>query len=111
MSTTPEPDTEQTSSEPVDALVTGVKPRLRGWLHLAMFPLAVIGGLMLVLVSEAGAARTASVVFTVSAALLFGVSAVYHRGTWGPRMSALLQRFDHSNIYLIIAGKIGRAHV
>ncbi|WP_141821813.1 PAQR family membrane homeostasis protein TrhA [Humibacillus xanthopallidus] len=85
-------------------LVTAVKPRLRGWLHLAMFPVAVIGGLVLVLLSEPGTVRTASIVFTVSAALLFGVSAVYHRGTWGPRASTLLKRMDHSNIYLIIAG-------
>lgn len=89
---------------PVAELVAAVKPRLRGWLHLGMFPVAVIGGLVLVLLSEPGAVRTASVVFTVTAGLLFGVSAVYHRGTWGPRAGALLKRLDHSNIYLIIAG-------
>ncbi len=88
----------------VAELVAAVKPRLRGWLHLGMFPVALIGGITLVLISEPGAVRTAAAVFTVSAALLFGVSAVYHRGTWGPRMSAVLKRFDHSNIYLIIAG-------
>src|SRR3954453_15213790 len=101
---TPEPSTEETSSTPVADLVAAVKPRLRGWLHLGMFPVALLGGLVLVLVSPPGAVRTASLVFTVSAALLFGVSAVYHRGTWGPKMSGLLKRFDHSNIYLIIAG-------
>lgn len=85
-------------------LMTSVKPRLRGWLHLGMFPVALVGGLVLVLLAEPGAVRTASVIFTVTAALLFGVSAVYHRGTWGPRMHALLKRLDHSNIYLIIAG-------
>jgi hemolysin III len=89
---------------PVAELVAAVKPRLRGWLHLGMFPVAVIGGLVLVLLSEPGAVRTASVVFTVTAGLLFGVSAVYHRGTWGPQAGALLKRLDHSNIYLIIAG-------
>jgi hemolysin III len=40
----------------------------------------------------------------MTAVLLFGVSAIYHRGTWGPRMGAFLKRFDHSNIFLIIAG-------
>lgn len=96
----------QTEGSPsaVAELVAAVKPRLRGWLHAAMFPVALIGGLVLVLVSDPGTVRTASLVFTISAALLFGVSAVYHRGTWGPRGSALLKRFDHSNIYLIIAG-------
>jgi hemolysin III len=85
-------------------LATSVKPRLRGWLHLAMFPIALVGGLVLVLLAEPGPIRTASIIFTITATLLFGVSAVYHRGTWGPRMHALLKRLDHSNIYLIIAG-------
>ena len=89
---------------PVAGLVASVKPRLRGWLHLGMFPVALLGGLVLVVVSDPGAVRTASIVFTVSAALLFGVSAVYHRGTWGPKATGLLKRMDHSNIYLIIAG-------
>ncbi|HET7400031.1 MAG TPA: hemolysin III family protein [Intrasporangium sp.] len=94
----------ETPSAAMHEVAAAVKPRLRGWLHLGMFPLAAIGGLVLVLLSDPGAVRTASIVFTVTASLLFGVSAIYHRGTWGPRMHALLKRFDHSNIYLIIAG-------
>jgi hemolysin III len=96
-----------TQEGPVGAvadLVASVKPRLRGWLHLGMFPVALLGGLVLVVVSEPGPVRTASAIFTATAALLFGVSAVYHRGTWGPRTHGVLKRLDHSNIYLIIAG-------
>ncbi|WP_347355040.1 hemolysin III family protein [Intrasporangium sp.] len=85
-------------------LVATVKPRLRGWLHLGMFPCALVGGLVLTFVAPPGAVRTAAVVFAVTATLLFGVSAVYHRGTWGPRMTGVLKRLDHSNIYLVIAG-------
>ncbi len=97
---------EQNTERPatVKDLVATVKPRLRGWLHLAMFPLALAGGLVLTLLARPGTVRTAALVFTITAVLLFGVSAVYHRGTWGPRMSGLLKRLDHSNIYLIIAG-------
>jgi hemolysin III len=43
-------------------------------------------------------------VYALSACLLFGTSAVYHRGTWGPRGEAVLRRLDHANIFLIIAG-------
>jgi hemolysin III len=100
----PEPGGSPAGAGPVAELVAVVKPKLRGWLHLVMFPVAVIGGLVLIALSDPGAVRTASIVFTISAALLFGVSAVYHRGTWGPRASTLLKRMDHSNIYLIIAG-------
>lgn len=85
-------------------LIAAVKPLLRGWLHLGMFPVVVLAGVVLILVSDPGAVRTSCAVFTASAALLFGVSAVYHRGTWGPKAATLLKRFDHSNIYLIIAG-------
>ena len=35
--------------------------------------------------------------------MLFGTSAVYHRGNWSPRVFSLLQRLDHSNIFIFIA--------
>ena len=35
---------------------------------------------------------------------LFGVSALYHRGNWGPVASRMLQRADHLMIFLLIAG-------
>jgi hemolysin III len=43
-------------------------------------------------------------VFTASALLLFGVSAIYHRGTWSPRLHHFWKRFDHANIFVLIAG-------
>lgn len=88
----------------VDAVLGLVKPRLRGWLHLGMVPLAFLAGLTLVVLSSSLAARVAAAVFTVTAVLLFATSAIYHRGTWGPRMTGFLKRLDHSNIFLIIAG-------
>jgi hemolysin III len=90
--------------ERVDAVFAAVKPHLRGWLHLAMAPLALLAGLALVVMSDHFWARISAAVFTVTAVLLFGVSAIYHRGTWGPKMGGFLKRFDHSNIFLIIAG-------
>lgn len=45
-----------------------------------------------------------SVVFVSSALLTFGVSAIYHLGTWEPAIWALLRRLDHSNIFILIAG-------
>jgi hemolysin III len=43
-------------------------------------------------------------VYAVCSVLLFTVSAVYHRGRWSPRVDAVLRRFDHANIFLLIAG-------
>ncbi|WP_329353014.1 hemolysin III family protein [Streptomyces sp. NBC_01261] len=88
----------------VKRTAAALKPRLRGWLHAGVFPLALVGGIVLIAVSRTGAAVTACAVYAVSACLLFGTSAVYHRGTWGPRGEAILRRLDHANIFLIIAG-------
>ena len=87
-----------------ERILPPVKPHLRGWLHLATFPLAVAAGALLTLLAPAGQHRAAVGVFGASAALLFGVSALYHRRHWGPRAMAVLKRLDHANIFLIIAG-------
>ncbi|MET9591143.1 hemolysin III family protein [Streptomyces sp. NPDC006516] len=81
-----------------------VKPRMRGWLHAGMFPAVVIAGVTLIVLADTTRARVACAVYILTACLLFGVSAVYHRGTWGPRGEAVLRRLDHANIFLIIAG-------
>jgi len=98
------PDGAADSSGPVGELVAAVKPRLRGWLHAGTFPLALAAGIVLSVLAPEGKARVSAVVFAVTAALLFGTSAVYHRGTWSARASGVLKRLDHSNIFLIIAG-------
>ena len=90
--------------EKTAALARVVKPKLRGWLHAGTFPLSVAAGIVLVTLAPTDRARVSTAVFAVSAALLFGVSAIYHRGHWSPRATAVLQRLDHANIFLIIAG-------
>ncbi|WP_137119855.1 PAQR family membrane homeostasis protein TrhA [Segeticoccus rhizosphaerae] len=91
-------------SERLDAVVAAVKPRLRGWIHAGTFPLALAAGIVLVCLAPTTKSRIAAAVFGLTAAMLFGTSAVYHRGTWSPRLQGLLKRLDHSNIFLIIAG-------
>lgn len=81
-----------------------IKPRLRGWLHLAMVPLSLAGAVVLIVLAPTTAGRWAAVVFGASAVLLFGTSAAYHRGRWSLDTAILLKRLDHSNIFLIIAG-------
>jgi hemolysin III len=81
-----------------------VKPRLRGWIHAATAPLALAAFVVLIALSPNAATRIGSSVFAASAVLLFTTSAVYHRGTWSPRMWEFLRRFDHANIFVLIAG-------
>jgi hemolysin III len=88
----------------VESAIQHVKPHLRGWLHAAMTPVAVLSGIVLVLVATTAQAKVSALVFAGTATLLFATSAVYHRGTWSPRAEGFLRRLDHSNIFLIIAG-------
>ena len=88
----------------MDVSVPGVKPRLRGWLHLGLVPLAFVGGVVLIALSPSNATRAGSAVYVASALLLFGVSAAYHRGTWPPETWRVLRRLDHCSIFVLIAG-------
>jgi hemolysin III len=81
-----------------------VKPRLRGWLHAGALPVTLIAGFTLVTLGPTLQARLASAIYAITSALLFGISATYHRSTLGPRLAEVLRRLDHANIYLIIAG-------
>lgn len=80
------------------------KPLLRGWLHVGAAPIVLIAGLALVVFAPTIAGRASTAIFTLTAVLMFGTSAVYHRGDWSPRALAVLRRLDHANIFLIIAG-------
>ncbi len=90
--------------ERVDEAIAEVKPHLRGWLHLAIAPLALAAGIVLVVLSPDATTRVGSAAFALSAFVLFTVSAIYHRGRWSPRTHSILRRFDHSNIFVLIAG-------
>jgi hemolysin III len=92
-------------TSPVPAPVeTVARPKLRGLLHGAAFPPALMAGIVLVSLAGSGRARAACAVYAASAALLFGVSALYHRWRRGDRVRRVLRRLDHANIFLIIAG-------
>jgi hemolysin III len=90
--------------EQVRETLDEVKPHLRGWMHAASAPLTLAAGVVLVVLSPTASSRIGSAVFASSALVLFTVSGIYHRGTWSPRVWRFLRRFDHANIFLLIAG-------
>ncbi len=90
--------------EQVRETLDEVKPKLRGWMHAASAPLTLAAGIVLVVLSPTATTRIGSAVFATSALVLFTVSGIYHRGTWSPRVWRFLRRFDHANIFLLIAG-------
>ena len=97
-------DVVENVSDRVETVLAEVKPRLRGWLHLVNAPLTLAAGIVLIVLSPNAPTRVGSAIYAASALMLFTVSAVYHRGHWGPRTHAFLMRFDHANIFLLIAG-------
>ncbi|EMY36030.1 Hly-III family protein [Arthrobacter crystallopoietes BAB-32] len=85
-----------------DAL--SIKPKFRGWLHAGATPLALIAGIVLVSLAPSAPGKATSAIYALTGLLLFGTSAVYHRGNWQPKAKLILRRLDHSNIMLVIAG-------
>ncbi len=81
-----------------------VKPRLRGWSHAVGAAFALVGAGALILLSRQQPAKAVTMaIYGVSLVLLLAVSAVYHIGTWRPRVRAILRGLDHANIFLFIA--------
>ncbi|MGH3385766.1 MAG: PAQR family membrane homeostasis protein TrhA [Nocardioidaceae bacterium] len=97
-------DAVDESGERFHHAVEHLKPKLRGWLHAAILPVAIAAGIVLVALSPNATTRIGSAIFATSAVLLFGVSAVMHRTDLPRHVDDMLRRFDHSNIFLLIAG-------
>lgn len=93
-------DVHETPGETAARLV---KPRLRGWLHAAITPIACAAGIVLICLAPTAAGKVGGAVFLAAALLLFGTSALFHRFNWGITGVGILRRLDHSNIYLFIA--------
>ncbi|MDQ6755126.1 MAG: hemolysin III family protein [Actinomycetota bacterium] len=101
-----EPDADNPVSAAVERVADAldIKPSWRGWIHLGAAPAAFVAGIALVLVAPTALAKSTSAVYAITGVLMFGTSALYHRGNWTPRMKGLLKRLDHTNIMLVIAG-------
>ena len=84
------------------------KPRMRGWLHVYAFFIAIAAGTVLVtLAATIGGGVPAAVscaIYSLTVCGLFGTSALYHRRVWSPRGYQLMRRLDHSMIFVFIAG-------
>ena len=80
------------------------RPRLRGLSHQIAFFAAVPAAVAVTLTTHGGVARAAGASFAVSVAAMFGVSSIFHRGSWTPAASRRLGRLDHAMIYGLIAG-------
>jgi hemolysin III len=80
------------------------KPKLRGVLHEVAFVVSLVTGTVLVWIAPTLGSTLIMVVYAASISLLFGVSALFHRHTWGPVGRRRMRRADHSTIFIAIAG-------
>ena len=73
-------------------------------MHTVSFVVAIPAALILTITARGGSARAAAAVYGVSLVMGFGSSAVYHRVAKTERTQRILQRVDHSMIFVLIAG-------
>jgi hemolysin III len=78
-------------------------PKLRGWFHLGATPAVFIASLVLFILSKESL-KFAVALYSITAIMLFSVSAVYHRVPWSPAKKKMWRKWDHANINLLIAG-------
>jgi hemolysin III len=78
-------------------------PRLRGVSHAVAFFLAAGAASWAIAVAPYGRATVAMAVYSVGLVALFAGSALYHRWPDRGRLKAVLQRVDHSTIFVFIA--------
>jgi hemolysin III len=73
-------------------------------MHTWAFVAAIPAGALLIIGARGGAATATASIYAATVVLLFGTSAAHHRLAGSARTRAVLQRLDHSMIYVLIAG-------
>ncbi len=85
--------------------ITGeFRSRWRGRIHAGAVCAAVPAGVALIVFAEGATAITAVAVYVASLVLLFGTSASYHMLARTRGAQLVMQRLDHSMVYVLIAG-------
>ncbi len=92
-----------TTTEPVSYLSLP-RPVWRGKTHAWAFFAAIPAAILLIIAADGGRATAGAAIYSASLLALFGSSAAYHRLAQSPRARVVMQRVDHSMIYLLIAG-------
>ena len=80
------------------------RARWRGRIHAGALAVVVPAGILLVWLASGPLATVATTVYAVSLVALFGTSAAYHLLTRRPRVQRVMQRVDHSMVFVLIAG-------
>jgi hemolysin III len=92
------------ASGPAPEPAASRKPLLRGVSHQIAFFVAILATGWLVETTSRPDASRAALVFGLALIALFGISALYHRVDWSAPARAIVRRFDHAAIFVLIAG-------
>jgi len=79
------------------------RPRFRGVSHQFAFVSASTLAPLMIVAAPGGVSRIVTAVYVLAIVGLFGISALYHRRTWGTRGRTIMRRLDHSMIFVTIA--------
>ena len=85
-------------------VLTADRPAWRGVLHSWAFVASIPAGVLLIVFAAGAVERSAASIYTATLLAVFGTSAAYHRLAQSYRARRIMQRLDHSMIYLLIAG-------
>ena len=80
------------------------RPFLRGWLHLAAAPIALVGTIVLWRSTTTVGGRVTATIFGACLVGLYVASSTFHVPTWNARARAVLARIDGAMIVLTIVG-------
>ncbi len=83
---------------------TIVRPHLRGRLHQIAFLASIVGLVALVEQASTPRARAVAWIYGLASVLLYLTSSSYHVFARSPKARRIMQRADHSMIYVLIAG-------
>lgn len=78
-------------------------PLLRGQVHVAACPMALVAGIWLAILAPNPRAVASVVLFCGALAAIFGMSSLLHRGRWTERAHRRVRQLDHAMIYLGMA--------
>lgn len=81
-----------------------LKARFRGTSHQIGALAALVVGAVVLSQAPSPRAAIAGIIYVLALVSQFTISALYHRGEWGPVGYERMRRLDHGCIYVLIAG-------
>lgn len=91
------------SLEVVSPALIAERPQWRGRTHTWAFVAAIPAGLALIIAASGTLATVAASIYVGGLLAVFGTSSAYHRLAQSVRARVIMQRLDHSMIYVLIA--------